>query len=222
MIYLGLNSTTTALTFVHVKPYNDSNLLKMLNVLLWTLTTMIVAGNALTIPNKHEIPKDIPHCHQLALLPQTIELTQMSCWIEANVQAYASNHSVQRDERITVRGPTCSWTSDESEGPGLVDATTLCHTVPNQYSIPPAYGPDFCRCEVWFIGTAAWAACNCDFCQSWTDTSMIGHCTNVKDNCIDRARAYIGSYVTEYPAGAEILYRQNSNVGNPPTYPGAC
>ncbi len=180
----------------------------MLRLTPGALAILAISSNASVLPAKPiaSVLQGISHCSDVVRNSSATEVKQERCWVEGN---YTANHITNEGlELISVNGPYC----DAGFPFDPIDAANLCNTIPNEFQLPPAFSNSICQCETWVFGNAAWAACNCDYCQTWTDTAMQGHCTAAKNACYGASY-----YETTYPPGFERLYKDGWD-SSPPIY----
>lgn len=110
-------------------------------------------------------------------------------------------------------GPVCEDNIVLRGGPGLIHATTLCESLPENYIIQQAYSSTSCACYVWSVGTAAFAKCNCNACEEVDNTgdALYALCWNIFGVCIETTYkrgyyTYLGQsvYWTLYTTGGMI------------------
>lgn len=141
--------------------------------------------------------QDVPSCAEIfAIHPNhTDTLQRTTCYTTAiSIEEAQAKEVTARSADNTVYGPYCDNTGYAA---GAIDATTLCQSIPSGWTLPPAYGSGSCACETWSIGSAAFAFCNCDTCNSiYATTSLNSQCNSIRNNCISRRwnRGYLEAY----------------------------
>ncbi|KAH8645756.1 hypothetical protein BX600DRAFT_477922 [Xylariales sp. PMI_506] len=170
--------------------------------------------NANSAPYVHTSLEDVPHCLDVLASADLAsgELQQTPCYINAT-EAGAEISAVERRAADYTVGPYCL---NGGVVPGLIDATTLCDSLSSTYvTLPPAYSTTTCACETYVVGTAAFAFCNCDYCNSANAYAALGGiCTSIKNNCISPGYAY--GYIEQYTPNAYwILYGNGASDPSP-------
>lgn len=190
-------------------------------ILLLNLLILIVGvGAAIAEPTeKSEIDtasfvrmSNITDCDKVlaSLKGTSTELQQISCTKPATASAPSNKTGDQISSR-NMSGPHCRTTKATLR---YNDATALCNGIPNTYSLPPSYR-QYCNCEIWSVGTAAWVVCNCDYCSSVEFYSLQGYCRSVTNNCLYNKRNRGGYYTNYNPTVFVSLYGKGGSDASP-------